>query len=319
MIVTVTPSPSVDWTVTLDSFALGAVNRASNSIREPSGKGVNVSVALHRAGVSTRAIIPAGGDSGRFLALALGAHGLPVTLIETNTQTRTNITLITPGYLGTKINEPGSPLSQDAVARLHEAVLGTAGEASAVVSCGSLPPGMPASFHRDVVRLAKTLGVYSAVDASGESLALALTARPDLVKPNVHELAELAECSITTHGEVVAAAQTLRQRGAGAVLASLGGDGVIYVDAIGALHAKAEGIPLINTVGAGDALLAGFMGGGGDRVARLANAVLWASSAVAAPSTLFTVNPGFAAFITVSPQIDAATKLHEPSEQLART
>jgi 1-phosphofructokinase len=102
------------------------------------------------------------------------------------------------------------------------------------------------------------------------------------------------------------------------VLASLGGDGVIYVDALGALHAKAEGIPVINTVGAGDALLAGFMGGGGERVARLANAVLWASSAVAAPSTLFTVDPDFAAFITVSPQINAATKLHEPSEKLAR-
>ena len=319
MIVTITPSPAIDWTVTLDSFELGAVNRASNSVREPSGKGVNVAIALHRAGEPTRAIVPAGGDTGRFLATALQAHGLPFTLIDTGSEIRTNITLVTPGHPGTKINEPGSPLSDDVVARLHAAVLDTAGNATAVMSCGSLPPGVPASFHRDIANLAKTLGVYSVVDASGESLALALTAEPDLVKPNVHELAELAGESITTLGDVVAAAQRLRQRGARAVLASLGADGVIYVDTMGALYAKAHDIPVLNSVGAGDALLAGFMRGGSDRAARLANAALWASSAVADPSTLFTVRPDFAALISVGPLIDADIRLTEPSTLLART
>jgi 1-phosphofructokinase len=317
MIITVTPSPSIDWTLTLDAFALGSVNRASGSTREPSGKGVNVSIALHRAGVPTRAIIPAGGDTGRFLSQDLAARGLPFTLVETNTEIRTNITLLSPGHIGTKVNEPGAALSNEVIARLHAAVVVAANDAAAVITCGSLPPGVSLTFHRDVVQQANIFGLYSVVDASGEALSLALTAQPDLIKPNVHELAELAGCPVTTLGEVVAAAQTVRRRGAGAVLASLGGDGVIYVDALGTLYAKATDIPVLNAVGAGDALLAGFMGGGTDRTTRLANAVLWASSAVAAPSTLFTIRPDFAARITVGALIDPSITLDEPSEQFA--
>lgn len=317
MIITVTPSPSIDWTLTLEAFALGAVNRASCSTREPSGKGINVSIALHRAGMPTRTIFPAGGDTGRFMSKALAGRGLPFTLVETNTEIRTNITLLTPGHIGTKVNEPGAALSNEAIASLNAAIVAAAEDATAVISGGSLPPGTPVAFHRDIVRLANTFGLYSVVDASGESLSLALTAQPDLIKPNVHELAELAGYPVTTLGDVVAAAQTLRRRGAGAVLASLGGDGVIYVDALGALYARAIGIPVLNAVGAGDALLAGFMGGGTDRKTRLTNAVLWASSAVAATSTLFTVRPDFVQRITVSALIDPTITLDEPSEQLA--
>jgi 1-phosphofructokinase len=318
MIVTVTPSPAIDWTVTLDSFALDSVNRASGSVREPSGKGVNVSVALHRAGVPTHAIVPAGGDSGRFLAGAIAAHGIPLTLIDTCAEIRTNITLVIPGHPGTKINEPGSPLSADVLDRLFDAVLENATGAEALLTCGSLPAGVPPTFHRDIVRLARGVGAYSVVDASGDALRLALDAGPDLVKPNVHELAELTGGPIGTLGDVVAAAQALRERGAGAVLASLGGDGVVYVDEAGALFARADGLPVINTVGAGDALLAGFMGGDRDRKTRLATAVLWASSAVAEPSTLFTVRPEFAGAIFVSATIDTNARLDEPSKHLAR-
>jgi 1-phosphofructokinase len=318
VIVTVTPSPSIDWTVSVDPFTLGAVNRATDSVREPSGKGVNVSIALHRGGIETRAIFPAGGVTGQFMSTALSEQGVPFVLIDTGADIRTNITLMTPDHTGTKINEPGSPLSGEVMAQLRDVVQDAAGAATAVLTCGSLPSGVAPSFHRDIIELANRLGVYSVVDASGESLSLALEANPNLIKPNVHELAELAGASITTLGEVVSATQLIRDRGAGAVLASLGGDGVMYVDELGALYAKAIGIPVANAVGAGDALLAGFMGGGPDREGRLANAVLWASSAVAHPSTLFSVRPDFAAFITVGPVNDPQVALGEPSEQLGR-
>ena len=99
--------------------------------------------------------------------------------------------------------------------RLFDAVLENATGAEALLTCGSLPAGVPPTFHRDIVRLAMGVGAYSVVDASGDALTLALDAGPDLVKPNVHELAELTGGPIGTLGDVVAAAQALRERGAG--------------------------------------------------------------------------------------------------------
>ncbi|MCU1406677.1 MAG: pfkB [Glaciihabitans sp.] len=319
MIVTVTPSPAIDWTITVDSFELGGVNRSTQSVREPSGKGVNVSIALHRGDVATLAIVPAGGDTGRFLASTLAGYGVPVSIIDSGVDVRTNITLVAPGQPGTKINEPGAALSADTVWEIQAAILATEGVATAVLVCGSLPPGVPTTFHRDVVVQANRMGAFSVVDASGEALSAALEARPGLVKPNVHELAELTGRDIATLGDVVDAAEAVRALGAGAVLASLGADGVVFVDDDGPLFAVARDIPVVNAVGAGDALLAGYLSGlagTADRIERLADAVLWASSAVAHPSTLFTVRPEYARLITAGPLPAADRRLGEPSRPL---
>lgn len=318
MIVTVTPSPSIDWTVTVDHFELGDVNRAVSSMQEPSGKGVNVSWALHRAGIPTVAIFPAGGHTGRFMTDALGEEGLDYIAVETQADVRTNITLVAPGHSGTKINASGAGVSDQVIRELLEAAQREAAAASMVLTCGSLPPGVPNTFHRDLVRSIAATDAYSVVDASGDPLRLALEAKPNLIKPNVHELAQLTERSIRTLGEVIDAAEMARSMGAGAVLASLGGDGVLLVDDEGALYARADGIPVVNAVGAGDALLAGFVGGGPDRESRLFNAILWASSAVAHNFTLFPVRPEFGSLITlgVVAEQDLERQLTEPSAAL---
>lgn len=312
MIVTVTASPAIDWTIELEDFDLGKVNRIVKSQREPSGKGVNISWALHRAGIPTRAVFPAGGSSGQFMAESLAHAGLPYVLVDTGREIRTNITLITAGQ-ATKINEPGSELSAEQTRCLREAVEQASRDASTVLICGSLPPGVPAGFVRDLATSLKAAGIQVVIDSSGASFEMALEAAPDLVKPNVHELAELTGGVIRTLGDVVDAAQQVRARGARAVLASLGADGAILIDQSGVLLARADRIPVVNPVGAGDALLAGYVSGGTSRVEHLTNATLWASSAVAHPTTLFPIRDEFAGHITVGPPARLDQLLGEPS------
>lgn len=317
MIVTVTPSPAIDWTIEVESFDLGAVNRAVQSVREPSGKGVNISWALHRAGRATRAVLPAGGSGGQLMEEALSAAGMEHVIVDTGRDVRVNITLITPGN-STKINEAGGPVTDGHMRQFRDAVISSSTDATAVLICGSLPGGVPPTFVRDIVRTLKESAVDVVVDGSGDVLRLALEARPDLIKPNVDELADLTGHVIGTFGDVVVAAQQARARGAGAVLASLGPDGALLVDGDGVLYGSATGIPFVNSVGAGDALLAGFFGGGQTREERLATAMLWASSAVAHPTTLFPIRHELAEQISVGELIAPQRPLSEPSSALVR-
>ena len=318
MIVTVTPAPAIDWTVEVDSFELGAVNRAVRSSREPSGKGVNISWALHRAGVPTRAVFPAGTDGGQIMDEALSRAGIEHVIVDTGRDVRVNITLITPGK-STKINEPGGELSEEHARQLRDAIIRASVDASVVLICGSLPAGTPATFVRDMVRtLKESSAFYVVVDTSGDALKLALEARPDLIKPNVHELGELTGRRISTLGDVVDAARETRRQGAGAVLASLGADGALLVDDDGVLYAHATGIPFVNSVGAGDALLAGFFGGGRTRQERLATAVLWATALDAHSTTLFPIRQDLAERISVGELNTPEKLLSEPSSALVR-
>ncbi|MBT8163451.1 MULTISPECIES: 1-phosphofructokinase family hexose kinase [Arthrobacter] len=324
MIITVTPSPAIDWTVNVDSFEFAAVNRVASRTREPSGKGINVSVALHRNGVPTAAIFPAGGDTGRFMAGDLRRQGIEIIPVESPRDVRTNITLIVPGQSGTKINEPGEPLEPEVMESLRTAcedallAADAANQGSPVMLaiCGSLPPETPEWFHSGMIEVGRQARAIVIVDASGDVLRRAIPEKPDLIKPNVHELAEETGHSIETLGDVSEAAQELRRRGAGAVLASLGGDGMMLVDADGAIHGTATDIAVVNTVGAGDAALAGYLAGLDqrlDRAACLASALAYASSAVGHQTTLFDVDPHIAERVTVTDAFDRDRRLSEPA------
>jgi len=342
VITTVTPAPAIDWTIRLEAFEWEAVNRSAESTREASGKGINVSVALAAAGVDTLAVFPGGGSSGAFLAAELSRLGVPFRLAEVVPEVRTNITLVTPGRAGTKVNESGAVLDASALQRFSTVVTdalpavsatgaaagavgataagGRTDVADAVLGCGSLPPGMPASYYRDLVAEASGRGLFTAVDTSGESFTLALEAGPSLVKPNVHELAEFTGRRLTTVGEVVEAAHELRARGAGAVLASLGADGVVYVDAEHELYGVGAPVTVVNTVGAGDALLAGFIGGraqGLDVAGCLATALAWAGAAVGTRSTHFPIPDAAASAAATITAAPATRPLREPSQPLA--
>nr|WP_243751986.1 1-phosphofructokinase family hexose kinase [Leucobacter weissii] len=290
--ITVTPAPAIDWTVEVEGWEFGAVHRARSERREPSGKGVNVSVALHRAGRATHAVLVAAGDGVDFMDRELAALGVPHSFASGG-PVRTNLTLLVDGRADTKVNTSGAALSDSQSAALIELVSDLADRpGAAILTAGSLPAGSDARLHARIVERARERGRYAALDTSGAALLEGIAAGPDLVKPNAQELAELVAAPVATLGEVRDAAHELRGRhGVGSVLVSLGADGALLVDADGELWAGARPDRVRNAVGAGDAMLAGFLSARSDRERALRAAVLWGGSAVAHASTFFEVLP----------------------------
>ncbi|GAA2657582.1 1-phosphofructokinase [Paractinoplanes durhamensis] len=285
MIVTVTFNPSVDRALEVDQLVRGEVLRAGGSRIDPGGKGVNVSRALLANGVHTRAIMPAGGAEGDQLVALLGAEGVDTIAVPITGRTRSNITLAEPDGTVTKVNEPGPEMSAVEFAQVSDVVLAAARPGEWVVICGSLPPGptLPA-FERLCVRLIDS-GARLAVDSSGAALLSGVRTGAALVKPNREELAEAIGAELHSLGDVVEACRELRAAGAGAVLASLGADGAVLVDETGVLTGVSPVSAPRSTVGAGDALLAGFLAAGARGEKALAEGLAWGAAAVSLPGS----------------------------------
>ncbi len=308
MIITVTPAPGLDRTYTAAEYLEGRVNRALTSTVEASGKGVNVSRALVAAGSATVAVLPLGGPEGRHLAELLGTDGVPFLAVQTEVATRTNTTLAITGHSTTKMNAPSPALPRQVWADLRRMVedLLLQHPGAWILCSGSVPDGAE-QLPAELMELARRNGARGAVDSSGRPLTAALAARPDLIAPNHLELAELVGIDPHTldpdgsdpQGStplIELAAQwaaTVAERTGGAVLATLGASGAVYADGSGRWHAVAPPIVPVNTVGAGDALLAGFLSVAGsgapghpaDPGGALATAVAWGTSACAMAST----------------------------------
>lgn len=298
MIVTVTLNPSVDRTYEVPALAVGEVNRATRVHQEPSGKGVNVTRALTVNRVPSLAVLPCGGPAGDTLIALLEAEQVAYRAVPISGSVRVNITLAEPGGRATKINEAGASLDGADLEHLTSAALAAAGAAPAglaglaptgsrdwLVGSGSLPPGVRPDYYAHAGRRAHEAGLRFALDTSGEALRAGLDAGPDVVKPNVAELAEVTGTRITSPGRAIAAARELLARGAGCVVVSMGADGALLVSPDGTWHASAGAPRVRSTVGAGDALLAGFLAAGGTGEDALREAVLWATAAVGAPGS----------------------------------
>ncbi|RRR98592.1 1-phosphofructokinase [Glycomyces terrestris] len=289
MIVTVTANPSLDRTIAVDRLRRGEIHRAASDRVDPGGKGVNVSRALVANGHATRAVLTTGGHAGTELLDLLGEAGVPVEEVPVSQGVRSNLTIAEADGTVTKLNESGPALRPTEIEELLVAAIAPTLDrpASWIAGCGSLPPGVGPDFYALLVERTRNAGARAAVDTSGPAFAESLRARPDLVKPNRDELAEAARTPIATLGDAVRAAQALRDQGASAVLASLGADGAILVDAAGVHHARAPlAGPVASTVGAGDAALAGFLAAGGAGPDALAAAVAWGTAAVALPGSI---------------------------------
>ncbi|MEU0571864.1 1-phosphofructokinase [Nonomuraea sp. NPDC005983] len=285
MILTLTLNPSLDRTIEIASLVRAAVTRAAAARLDPGGKGVNVSRALLANAVASRAVVPFGGDEGRQLVRLLALEGLDMVTVPVAGTTRSNVTLAEPDGTITKINEPGTALSPAELDTIADAVLAAAHEADWVVASGSLPPEVPADVYARLCRRFAGAGIHVAVDTSGPALACALAAGPALVKPNLDELAAATGMPIRRVGDVVEAAGKLRAAGARAVLASLGGDGAVLVEEDGIWYGEAAVTEPRSAVGAGDAMLAGFLAAGGRGRDALLEALAWGAAAVRLPGS----------------------------------
>ncbi|GEE02581.1 1-phosphofructokinase [Gordonia spumicola] len=293
MILTVTANPSIDRTITLDGpLVAGAVHRPTGVLDQPGGKGVNVARVVQAAGFDTLALVPAAaGDT--FLAHLDHAH-LPHVAVATAGTVRTNLTIVDPDGVTTKINTPGADVDAET---LTAAVVERAGAATWLALCGSLPPGLPDTWYADLVARVRQAGVRVAVDTSGAPLTHVTSAGPHLMKPNSEELAELtgadpsaleAAAGAGDPSAAAAASLELAASTGGAVLTTLGGSGAVLAVDGKAWFATAPRIRVRSTVGAGDSSLAGYLIAevrGDDPARRLANAVAYGSAAAALPGT----------------------------------
>ena len=295
MILTLTPNPSIDRTVTLaGELVRGAVLRAESVTSQGGGKGVNISRAAVAANVPTIAVLPAHQDDP--FVVDLLRDGIDCRPEQPAGAIRVNLTLTEPDGTTTKINTPGAEVGPADLERLASAVLQRAQQARWVVLAGSLPPGAPSAWYADLVGALRERGTPVAVDTSGAPL-VALAAgleqhAPSLMKPNGEELASLTGGDAEAiEADPVAAAQAagvLVARGVDAVLATLGGSGAVLVTAEGAWHATPPPTTVVSTVGAGDSSLFGYLLADlrGDAPAdRLRLAVAYGSAAAGLPGT----------------------------------
>lgn len=284
MIVTLTLNPSIDRTIDVARLRRGAVLRARAANVDPGGKGVNVALALAAHGHKATAVLPCGGAEGRQLEVLLTEAGLDIVTVPIHGPVRSNVTVVEADGTTTKLNEPGPRLRARELHALIEATVRTAERAEFVVLSGSLPPGAPGDTYARLIARIRGTGTRLALDSSGPALAAAVATRPDVIKPNREELAELTARPVHTILDALGAARDPRLRGL-TVLTSLGADGALLVDDAGAWLATPPPVLARSTVGAGDALLAGFLATGGCGPDALLEGVAWGSAAAALPGS----------------------------------
>jgi 1-phosphofructokinase len=214
----------------------------------------------------------------------LAAEQVAYRAVSVAGSTRVNISLTEPDGTATKLNAAGPTLSDEEARRLLACAAEVAEGASWVLGSGSLPGGLGADFYARLGAAVRGTGARFALDSSGAPLIAGLSAHPDVIKPNAEELAQAVGRGLSTFGEAVHAAHELIRLGARTVVVSLGSDGALLVDEEGVLHAEAFVAKPRSTVGAGDALLAGYLAGaataGGGRAGALREAVAWGSGAL---------------------------------------
>ncbi len=258
MITTLTPSPSLDLEYQLTNLKFGVVNRAGYFKQKAGGKGVNVSRVLVRMGVDTSALVPLNvSESKTFLASA-ALDNIPIKTIEIEAGVRFNVTLL-HDQVTTKVNSTTRVWSQKEAQRISETFRIQAKKSDFAVIGGSLPESTPTQWLADLVRDNRDR-TRIVIDASGIALKEILSASPYLIKPNREEAEEILSFPIRDVADAKLAAQELRMLGPKTILLSLGSEGSIYCSSESLVHVRPAELNVKSTVGAGDALLAGFLG-----------------------------------------------------------
>lgn len=260
MIYTVTFNPSLDYIISMNNFKIGMTNRTSTEQMLPGGKGINVSIVLHNLGIPNTALGFTAGFTGEEIERKIKGIGLSADFIRVeNGFSRINVKL--KDYDGTEINGMGPEIGRDAIGQLW-GKLDRLKKGDALILAGSIPNSLPDSIYSDILERLKDRGILFVVDAAGKLLFNVLKYKPFLIKPNIHELEEIFHVSISGREETVPYAKKLKELGAVNVLVSLAGQGAVLADGQHNIHSlPAPKGTLINAVGAGDSMVAGFMAG----------------------------------------------------------
>ena len=260
MIYTVTFNPSLDYIVSVNDFQLGLTNRTDSELILPGGKGLNVSTILMNLGIDSTAFGFAAGFTGEEIIREVEAMGIRSDFIKIDSGiSRINLKL--KNIDGTEINGSGPEISEEKIEELLRK-LDILGEGDILVLAGSIPASMPADMYSTIMERLQHKNVTFIVDATKDLLINVLKYKPFLIKPNNHELGEIFGKKLETEEEIVEYAKRLQKMGAVNVLVSMAGDGAILVKEDGKVSKK---LPpkgtVVNSVGAGDSMVAGFVAG----------------------------------------------------------
>lgn len=260
MIYTVTFNPSLDYIVTVDDFRLGMTNRTTSERILPGGKGLNVSMVLRNLGIENTAFYYSAGFVGDEITRRLRECGIQAEQIPVK-EGNSRINLKLKSIDGTEINGSGPAIRQEDIEELMLR-LNRLREGDLLVLAGSIPSSMPDSIYADIMKRLSDQGIRFVVDASKDLLLNVLEYHPFLIKPNNHELGEMFGVELPTRESVVPYAAMLKERGAVNVVVSLAGEGAVLVAEDGSTYMReAPRGELVNGVGAGDSMVAGFLAG----------------------------------------------------------
>lgn len=260
MIYTLTFNPALDYSLNIDSFILGETNRSYNEDFQIGGKGINVSVILTRLGIENVALGFIAGFTGRQLNKIAEEIGIKTDFIELEKgNTRINVKL--KGDTETEINASGPLIDLKALELLFEK-LSLLKIGDTLVLSGSVPPSINNDIYEKILAELCDKGIRVCVDATNKLLLNALKYKPFLIKPNRFEIEQIFGETLDTDQKIINAALFLKQKGAQNVLVSLGDKGAIFVDESSKVtFIRPHKIKSVNTVGAGDSMLAGFLAG----------------------------------------------------------
>lgn len=260
VILTVTPNASIDKTYVVEGFGVDRMHRPTECTTTPGGKGINVLRVFRELGGDGLATGFVGGRVGDTIEEGLIAEGLPHDLVRVGEESRLCIKIVDPNSgTQTEINEIGPSITVHEIADLMNKIDRNLAGMEYIVLSGNVPPGVPLSFYGDVIALAKSKGVKTVLDASEDQLREAIKAGPYIVKPNVHELSQLADHELMTLEEITGAAKSLKQYGVSIAAVTMGRSGAIVTDGVRAWQATPPEIQFASAVGSGDSFIAAFL------------------------------------------------------------
>jgi 1-phosphofructokinase len=260
MIYTVTLNPSLDYIVSVDNFMTGRVNRTSKELMFPGGKGINVSIVLHNLGMTSTALGFIAGFTGEEIKRQVREFGIdeqfiaiPEGLSRINVKLRSNEE--------SEINGMGPNIDEKALSEFM-GQLDELQRGDVLVLAGSIPDKMPSTMYRDIMERLQDRGIMIVVDATRELLVNVLELHPFLIKPNNFELGEIFGVELESREQIITYAKKMQDMGARNVLVSMAGDGAIMVAEDGSVYeTPAPKGKVVNSVGAGDSMVAGFVYG----------------------------------------------------------